>query len=147
VRRGVAGRREAEATAALCAGDRHPFQRIKGESPWFTITLGADFYPTQRIMSGSLEGKGARFTVASWEANETWLDDLPIVEKVGPVAYLALHGTAYAPNAPADAPITAVFDGSLSYCATGGDNPVSFTCSVTPVECQSTHHELKLLPR
>jgi hypothetical protein len=96
---------------------------------------------------GGIAGTETRLTVSSWEAFVRWLDDLPVVEKVGPSEYLALQGAARAEAARAGEPVSAAFDGTWSYCPSGADNALYFACSATAIVCQSTHHRLVLWPR
>jgi hypothetical protein len=110
----------------------------------FTIALGgADFWPNQRVMWGTVVDDRVTIHLDSWE---WFLDDLPIVETIGSGS-LELHGTAQLASPPTDQTVSASFGGTLSYCSVYDTGVAYFRCTATPVECQSTHHELKLSPR
>jgi len=114
----------------------------------FTMPLGdADFYPTQKVMWGTSEAADLRIYVASWEVSERWMDDGPIVESLGGARYLAVDGTAVTRlDGPAES-LTATFEGTFSYCSKGGANPTFFECATSVVECRSSSHQLRIVPR
>jgi hypothetical protein len=104
---------------------------------------GADFYPTQRVIWGASEAE-LRIYFLSLEASDRWLEDDPIVESLGGTRYLAVMGTVVTKfQAPAQS-LTATFDGTFSYCSKGAPNPTFFQCAVSPVECRSSNHQLRI---
>ena len=81
-----------------------------------------------------------------------WPHDLPVIERVGPDAFLTLVGTVQAPVMPvitSPAAFTAAFDGSISFCSamtptTRDHFPPS--CAA-PVECRSDRHQIRFVRR
>jgi len=110
---------------------------------WFTIGLGgAEFYPTQRVMYGSTTAGDVALFVGSWEAVLTWLEDDPIVERVGSESYLSVLGRARGTGVFDSTSVTTDLDGTISYCARDAGNQVFFQCAVPEVSCTSTRHRL-----
>jgi hypothetical protein len=124
--------------------------RITSDGVDVKITLGgAEFPPYYNAFSARLAGDAARFFVFSIDANGLQ-DDLPIIERPDPTTYLSFGGITNATTVKADAPITAVFDGSIAYCSAAQD-PIAAGypphCSVPLTECKSKTHQMSLLRR
>jgi len=116
----------------------------------FTTQLGgAEFFPAYDKFSARVGHDAARFSVFSLDAFKWWLEDQPIVERVGPNGFLAFMGTAHAPVLTTSAPFTAAFDGSISFCSAmtppSRDN-FPPTCAA-PVECRSDRHQIRFVRR
>ena len=116
--------------------------------PAFTAELGgAELFPAYDRFSASVAHDAARFSVYSFDAFNWWLEDQPIIERVGPNAFLAFMGTAHAPALTSPAAFTAAFDGSISFCSamtppSGSNFPP--TCAA-PVECRSDQHQIRFI--
>jgi hypothetical protein len=110
---------------------------------------GADFFPAYDKFWAGVGHDAARFSIFSRDAFNWWLDDLPIIERVGPTGFLAFMGTANAPLVQSPTAITAQFDGSISFCsaltAPARDN-FPPTCAA-PIECRSDRHQIRFLRR
>jgi hypothetical protein len=116
----------------------------------FTSTLtGAQFQRGYDTFFAGVASDAVRFYVYSWDAFNWWLEDQPIIERVPPGGYVAWMGTATTPVVSSITSITAVFDGSVSYCAVPREPDVTNyppTCSA-PIECKSDRHQLVLRRR
>jgi hypothetical protein len=116
----------------------------------FTARLsGAEFFEGYDTFWTGVAHDAARFHVFSWYAFNWWLEDLPIIERVGPNGYLAFQGIADAPMIQSPTAINARFDGSISFCPALTPPALAQwapTCAER-VECQSDRHELKLIRR
>ena len=114
----------------------------------FTAELqGADFFPAYDTFWSSVAGDAARFQVFSWDAFNWWLEDQPIIERVGPQSFVAFQGTATAPLVQSPTAITAQFDGAITYCnALTPPAIANFppTCAA-PVECRSDRHQVRFV--
>jgi hypothetical protein len=110
--------------------------------------VGADLYPGQATFSAHYDTDGTlQFSIWSWDAFLKWLDDLPIVEKVGETAYVEFSGTAVAERALLNGTVTASFGGVIAYCPRGDGNAIFFGCAVPSVQCTSARHQVTLTPR
>lgn len=147
------------AAAASCEGIPSSFRtrtylaklRNAGSFNAFTIELGgADLYPGYGTLFGNLGDSRARFWVSSWEAFQSWLEEQPIFEKVGPTSYVSLVGTATSALADPNDLIVAPFDGSIAYCATYQPSSNALwppVCTVGRAECASTSHRITMVRR
>jgi hypothetical protein len=115
------------------------------------VTLGgADFYFGYGAFSGLVADDAVRLAVFSWDAFNGWLEDHPIFERLTTTTYLAFMGTATASGAQPGAPIAAVLDGTISYCASATAPSIAGfppTCSVPVIDCRSDRHQLSLSRR
>ena len=116
----------------------------------FTAELsGADFFPAYDTFWSSVASDAARFQVFSFDAFNWWLEDQPIIERVGPTGFLAFMGTASAPLVQSPTAITAQFDGDITFCdALTSPARANFppTCAA-PVACRSDRHQLRFIRR
>ena len=116
----------------------------------FTAQLsGAEFFPAYDTFWSGVAHDAARFNVYSWDALNWWLEDQPIIERVGPTGFVAFMGTANAPLVQSPTAITAEFDGSISFCyALTPPAIANFppTCAA-PIECRSNQHQIRFTRR
>ena len=116
----------------------------------FTTELqGADFFAAHDTFWSSVAADAARFQVSSWDAFNWWLEDQPIIERVGPQSFVAFQGTANAPLVQSPTAITAQFDGTVTYCYPLTPPAIQNfppTCAA-PVECRSDRHQVRFLRR
>ena len=121
-----------------------------GTFPPLAMQLGgADLFRSYDKFSASVGHDAARFFVFSFDALKWWLEDQPIIERVGPNGFLAFMGTAQAPVSTPSAPFSAAFDGTISFCSAmtppSRDN-FPPTCAA-PVECRSDQHQIRFIRR
>jgi hypothetical protein len=111
---------------------------------------GADFQQGYSKMSLIPTHDAVRFNVFSWDAFNWWLEDQPIIERVTPTAHVSVSGTATAAVSSGQSTITAVLDGTFSFCAesTPGAQPQwPLRCAAPAVECTSAGHQLTMTRR
>jgi hypothetical protein len=112
----------------------------------FAIQLSeSDFFPELRTLSLSIRGNTAKFFISSFEAEQRWLDDVPIYERLGATGYLSLHGRATTVMSVTDTAFTTTFDGIMSHCPKSLD-PLGPgyppKCAAMAIECHSSRHQL-----
>jgi hypothetical protein len=117
----------------------------------FTLKLSGDsFQPAYDTFWAGVADDAVLLSVYSWDAFRWWLEDHPIVERLGEGRFVAMVGTARALGVTSSASaITAAFRGTISYCAALTEPTIpSFpaTCSAA-IECQSDGHRLLLARR
>jgi hypothetical protein len=117
----------------------------------FTLKLsGASFQPAYDTFSAAVADDAVSLSVYSWDAFRWWLEDHPIIERVGEGRFVAMVGTARAVGVTSSASaITAPFRGTYSYCAALTEPTTPYfpaTCSAA-IECQSDGHRLLLARR
>ena len=110
---------------------------------------GADFFTGYDTFWTAVGHDAARFHVFSWDAFNWWLEDQPIIERVGANGFLAFQGLADAPLVQSATAITARFDGSINFCSalTPPAMPAWPPTCAEPIECRSDRHELRLIRR
>lgn len=117
----------------------------------FTLKLsGASFQPAYDTFWATVAEDAVSLSVYSWDAFRWWLEDYPIIERVGEGRLVAMKGTARADAVASNASaITALFTGTYSYCTaiTEPSFPNFPTTCSAPVECQSDRHHLRLARR
>jgi len=86
--------------------------------------------------------------VASWDADRAWLDDEPIIDRLGSNTYVSLDGRGTSSIPTSAASIAATFDGTIAYCAAAQDPAFPdwpLTCATGAlVECKSSQHDMLL---
>ncbi len=110
-----------------------------------TVLSGADFYDGLGSMFVGRDHDGLWFGVYSWDAEERWLADYPIVERLTRTSYLAIKGKATAPFPNSQPMVTVALDGTFSYCAQSVEPQYSGsppTCAILPLDCMSNGHRL-----
>ena len=112
----------------------------------FTMELsGSDFFPQLRTLSLSIRNNTGSFFIASFEADQRWMDDLPVYERLGANEYFSVHGKATVAVSVNDTAFTTTFDGIMSYCPRSID-PIGTgfppNCAVPAIDCRSDHHQL-----
>ena len=116
----------------------------------FTGALsGADFFPAFDTFWTGVGHDAARFHVFSWHAFTWWLEDRPIIERVGPNGFLSFQGIADAPLVPSPTAITARFDGDITFCSAVTPPALAQwlpTCGA-PVTCRSDRHQFRMIRR
>jgi hypothetical protein len=116
----------------------------------FTLALsGASFQPAYETFFARVAGDTVTLSVHSWDAARWWLEDHPIIERLGEGRSVEMMGTARADVPPSASSITAVFAGTYSYCPaiTEASTPSYPTTCSAPVTCQSDRHQLSLARR
>lgn len=111
---------------------------------------GADFYQGYNTMWLMATHDAVRFNIFSWDAYNGWLEDLPVIERVTPTSHVSVSGTATAAVSNGQSTITAVLDGTFSFCAEskpGAQPQWPLTCAVPAVECTSARHQLTMTRR
>jgi hypothetical protein len=114
----------------------------------FTIRLtGAEFYEGYGTFWVVLGLDAARFFVFSWQAFNSWLEDLPIMERPSPNEFLSIDGTATTHEGGA-ATFTTSLAGTFAYCSRASFTPpLAPRCSTAPVECGSAQHQITFTRR
>jgi len=116
----------------------------------FTGELGgADFFPAYDTFWTGVGHDAARFHVFSWDAFTWWLEDRPIIERIGPNGFLSFEGIADAPLVQSPTAITAQFDGTITFCSALTPPVLAQwipTCGA-PVACRSDRHEFRMIRR
>ena len=100
---------------------------------------GADFFPGLLIISGrNRGGLTLELSIASDEAYGSWMEEVPIYERVSATEFLSLFGKATAGLTGITTSLTTFFDGTMAYCVRSAD-PISPggipRCTVPVVEC------------
>jgi hypothetical protein len=116
----------------------------------FTSELGGGaFYEAYDTFWAAAGHDAARFSVYSRDALNWWLEDQPIIERLGPSSYLAFMGSAVVPIASSNGPMSGSFNGSVTFCPAAIDpsRPDFPPTCAAPVECQSDQHRLTLTRR
>lgn len=111
---------------------------------------GADFYQGYSTMWLMATHDAVRFNISSWDAYNWWLEDQPVIERVTPTSHVSVSGTATAAVSNGQSTITAVLDGTFSFCAEskpGAQPQWALTCAVPAVECTSERHQLTMTRR
>jgi hypothetical protein len=131
------------------------FQPSPNNSPNKTAVVaplsGADLFPFYDKFSGSVSNDAVRFFVASWDADNWWGDDDPIIDRLDSNTYVSFDGSATSPSLPSTASIPATFNGTIAYCAASQDplhQDWPLTCATGAlVECKSSQHRMTLTRR
>ena len=111
----------------------------------FSVALaGADFVTNSDAFWGTLLADQAHFYLTSLYAMNTWLDDLPVVERLGDNEFLAFDGRTSAISI--DGPsVDTTWEGTIAHCAPEDGSPAPFyKCAAS---CTSNQHHLTLTPR
>ena len=125
------------------------FQPSSGSKTLVVAPLsGGDLFPFYNTISGSVSNDAAVFSVASWDADNAWGDDEPIIDRLGSNTYVSFDGRGTSPTVTSTASIAAAFNGTIAYCATSQD-PINqnwpLTCATGAlVECKSSQHRMIL---
>jgi hypothetical protein len=156
----LAGRYDITFTAASSCSQLPPPVRSRtftglmsrGEDNFIAFTTqlsGPDLFPAYDRFWASVGHDAARFSVYSLDAFKWWLEDQPIIERVGANGFLSFIGTAHAPVMTPPAAFTAAFDGSISFCSMmtpPARDSFPPTCAA-PVECRSDRHQIRFTRR
>ena len=125
------------------------FQPSPGNKTFVVAPLsGADLFPFYNTISGSVSNDAAVFYVESWDADNSWGEDDPIIDRLDSNTYVSLDGRATSSILTSTAAIAATFNGTIAYCATSQDpahQDWPLTCATGAlVECKSSQHQMIL---
>jgi hypothetical protein len=109
---------------------------------------GTDLFPFYNTISASVSNDAAVFYVYSWDADNAWGDDEPIIDRLGSSTYVSFEGRGTSPILTSTASIAATFNGTIAYCAASRD-PANqnwpLTCATGALmECKSSQHQMML---
>jgi hypothetical protein len=109
---------------------------------------GADLFPFYDTISASVSNDAALFYVDSWDADNAWGDDDPIIERLDPTTYVSFDGKGTSSTLTSNASIAATFDGTIAYCPLSQDplhQDWPLRCATGAlVECKSSQHRMTL---
>ena len=109
----------------------------------FSVALsGAELVTNSDVFWGNQSGNDVHFFLTSLYAMNTWLDELPIVERVGQDEYVAVDGRTSIVSVMGS-PVDTTFEGSISYCSAGERSAPFYRCASL---CTSNRHRLTLTP-
>lgn len=111
---------------------------------------GADFHQGYGTIWLVTTHDAVRFNISSWDAFNSWLEDQPVIERVTPTSHVSVSGRATAAVSNGQSTMTAVLDGTFSFCAEskpGAQPQWALTCAVAAVECTSARHQLTMARR
>jgi hypothetical protein len=110
---------------------------------------GADLFPFYNTISGSVSNDAVVFYVDSWDADNSWGDDDPIIDRLDSNTYVSFDGQGTSSILTSTASIAATFNGTIAYCATSQDpahQDWPLTCATGAlVECKSSQHQMMLM--
>jgi hypothetical protein len=125
------------------------FQPSTGNKTFVVAPLsGADLFPFYDTISGSVSNDAAVFYVDSWDADNAWGDDEPIIDRLDSNNYVSFNGQGTSSILTSTASIAATFNGTIAYCATSQDpahQDWPLTCATGALaECKSSEHQMIL---
>jgi carboxypeptidase family protein len=108
---------------------------------------GANLFPSYDKISGVTSNNAVRFFIDSWDANNWWLEDDPIIDRLDQTTYVSFDGIALSSALSSTDSIGATLDGTIAYCTASQDpaNPNwPLRCPGALVECKSSQHRITL---
>jgi hypothetical protein len=108
---------------------------------------GANLFPSYDKISGIVSDNAARFFIDSWDANNWWLEDDPIFDRLDQTTYVSFDGIAVSSVLSSTASIAATLDGTIAYCSASQDPATTnwpLRCPGALVACKSAQHHLTL---
>ena len=109
---------------------------------------GADLFPFYNKISATVSNDAAVFYVDSWDADNSWGDDDPIIDRLDSNSYVSFDGQGTSSILTSTASIAATFNGTIAYCSISQDPAHPdwpLTCAAGAlVECKSSQHQMML---
>jgi carboxypeptidase family protein len=109
---------------------------------------GGDLFPFYNTISASVSNDAAVFYVDSWDADNAWGENDPIIDRLDPTTYVSFDGKGMSSSLTSTTSIAATFNGTIAYCPASQD-PLHpdwpLRCATGAlVECHSSQHRMTL---
>jgi hypothetical protein len=108
---------------------------------------GANLFPSYDKISGIVSDDAVRLFIDSWDADNWWLEDDPIFDRLDQTTYVSLDGIAVSSVPSSTVSIAATLDGTIAYCSASQDPATTnwpLRCPGALVECKSGQHHVTL---